>query len=139
MNKPRYAIGIDPGVKVGFAVWFRPTRRFLSIKTVSLPEAFHLLTFSYDGGVDIELFIEDARQRKWFGSKGREVLQGAGSIKRDCSIWQEFCEYHHIKFWMLPPQKGGTKLSPAQFAKITGYTGRTSEHARDAAMLVFGR
>ena len=32
-----------------------------------------------------------------------------------------------------------TKTSPEQFRRITGYTSRSSEHARDAATLVFGR
>jgi hypothetical protein len=135
-NKPRYAIGIDPGVKTGMAVWFRPNQKFIYIKTLSLPEVFEIILTCYDQG-DAELFIEDARQRKWFGTKGREALQGAGSIKRDCSIWQEFCEFHHIKYTMISPQKGGTKLSADMFAEITGYTGRTSQHARDAALIVF--
>jgi len=32
-----------------------------------------------------------------------------------------------------------TKLDREQFKKITGYEGVTSEHARDAALLVYGR
>ena len=35
------------------------------------------------GKDNIRLFIEDARKRTWFGTKGREVLKGAGSICRD--------------------------------------------------------
>jgi hypothetical protein len=39
----------------------------------------------------------------------------------------------------LPPAKGATKLDPDFFKALTGWKKRTSEHARDAAMIVFGR
>lgn len=32
-----------------------------------------------------------------------------------------------------------TKVTPDYFRMISGYQGRTSSHARDAAMLVIGR
>jgi hypothetical protein len=43
-------------------------------------------------------------------------------------------------FEMIDPksQKGFTKINESRFQKMTGFTKRTSEHARDAAMLVFG-
>lgn len=66
-------------------------------------------------------------------------MQGAGSVKRDASIWEEFCTDYEIPFRALPPIKGGTKLQPDYFKALTGWKGKTSEHARDAAMIVFGR
>jgi hypothetical protein len=42
-----------------------------------------------------------------------------------------------VPFEMVAPKGGKTKLSVQTFQKITGYTQRTSEHARDAAMLVY--
>lgn len=44
-----------------------------------------------------------------------------------------------IEFRALPPTKGATKMSAEAFRDLTGWRGRTSEHSRDAAMLVFGR
>ncbi len=64
--------------------------------------------------------------------------QGAGSVKRDCKIWEDFLTDLDIPFEMVAPRKGMTKYSAAAFKKLTGYEGKTSEHARDAAMLVFG-
>jgi hypothetical protein len=80
---------------------------------------------------------EDARLRTWFGAKGREALQGAGSVKRDCGIWAELLGTLKIPYKAVSPQSKGRKLDAAQFAKLTGWTGRTNEHARDAAMLVW--
>ena len=87
-----------------------------------------------------EVYFEDARLRKWIPkTSGREVLQGAGSIKRDCSIWEEFFDLHKIKAFPIAPKDTKTKMNAQLFARLTGWTGRTSEHARDAALLVWGR
>ena len=87
--------------------------------------------------------MEDARKRKWFGPRSQEKQQGAGSVKRDCSIWEDFLteinknSENKITFEMLHPIKGATKLNKEMFQKITGITSATSEHARDAFMLVY--
>ncbi len=43
-----------------------------------------------------------------------------------------------IKYVAQPPRAGATKWTADTFRRITGYTGRTSNHARDAALLVYG-
>ena len=80
--------------------------------------------------------VEDARKRKHFKNFGKERLQGAGSIKRDCTIWEDFLKDGGFHFEMLIP--GRTKMQPDQFARITGISTRTSNHARDAGCLCFG-
>ena len=134
MNKERYLVGIDPGTKTGLAVWDRQKRKFISINTRTITEALELCRSIQD---DAEIWFEDCRQRKWFGTAGRERLKGVGSINRDCSIWQEFCEHHGILFKMIPPKNIATKIKADRFAKLTKWQGRTSEHSRDAAMIVF--
>jgi len=136
--KPRYVCGVDPGVSTGFAVYDRHEKVLLQVSTLSILTAMTRVLDLIAHGCEIEIRFEDARLRRFFGSKGREVLQGAGSIKRDCSIWQEFCELHGIKYTAIAPQKAVTKVDAVLFGKLTGYTGRTSEHSRDASMLVFG-
>ena len=64
--------------------------------------------------------------------------QGAGYVKAHCQIWEDFLTDYQIPFEAIAPRRNVTKLSADQFARITGYKGRTSEHARDAAMLVYG-
>lgn len=86
----------------------------------------------------ISVRFEDARQRRWYGKAGKEQLQGAGSIKRDCTIWEDFLKDYGIPFQAIAPRHNRTKLNKLKFAAITGYKGQSSEHARDAAMLVFG-
>lgn len=132
-------VGIDPGVRTGFAVWNRVAKRFAVVATVGFPAALSQIVAMHNEGALREVIFEDARKRSWFGSRSIEALQGAGSIKRDCSLWEEFLTFHAIPFLAVSPQQKGAKLSTAQFARITGWRGLTSEHSRDAGMLVFGR
>lgn len=131
-------IGIDPGAHTGFAVWDSSRKEFVSISTLPLHLAFKnvLDLRSQDS---ILVIFEDARLRTWFGNHGRGELQGAGSIKRDCKIWEEFLQFYGIEYQAKKPTPGTTKWTPEHFARVTGWKGRTSEHARDAAILVYGR
>lgn len=134
-------IGIDTGVHTGFAVWDSKTKCLLRVETLTITQAMNRVReLCNANGIDnVVLFIEDARQRNWFGNAGREKLQGAGSVKRDCSIWETFCQEQGIKYRMVAPKNNRTKLSAVQFKIITGWQGRTTEHSRDAAIMVFGR
>lgn len=134
-------IGIDTGTHTGVAVWNSEEREFIDIKTMHLHQAIQLVITMCKiwKRENVMVLFEDARQRKWFGARSDAKLQGAGSVKRDAAIWEEFCTDYEISFRAMPPAKGATKLSPEYFKQMTGWTGRTSEHARDAAMIVFGR
>lgn len=137
-------IGIDPGMHTGLAVWDTSSRQFLDIRCSGIVSAMDYLDdIAYNRGIGLVVF-EDARQRTWIPRekdlaqvKGRAM--GAGSVKRDCSIWQEWCEARSIQYIASRPKTGMTKLTDAYFRGITGYDRRTNEHGRDAAMLVFQR
>jgi len=129
--------GCDPGVRTGLAIWDCEKQKFENVETCGIISAMQKIRWQTD---DIKLVrFEDARLRKgYYGKRGDVNHQGVGSVKRDCKIWQEFCEYYKIPFQAVAPQKGQTKWSSDYFKRVTGWTGRTSEHARDAAVLVFG-
>jgi hypothetical protein len=140
MKKYRYYIGIDPGTKTGLAMWDAQERKFISIETTAIHIAFDII-IHLDAGSILQTFfrVEDARQREWFGKAGPEQLQGAGSIKRDCKIWEDFLNDRKANYEMVAPKNNKTKLSSELFERMTKYKGRTSEHGRDAAMLVFAK
>lgn len=135
-------IGIDPGVNTGLAIWDTARREFLRVDTCTIVEAMaHIMQIPLNG-MGVTLVTEDARQRKWIPRekslsefKGRAM--GAGSVKRDSQIWEEFAAYWGIRHVQVPPRKGLTKWDAESFARITGWKGRTSHHARDAALLVY--
>lgn len=134
-------IGIDTGVHTGFAVWHSDTKYLAEVSTLTITQAMERVKMIADirGKDNIRLFIEDARQRKWFGNAGREKLQGAGSVKRDSRIWEDWCREQGLQYRMVAPKNNRTKLTASQFKLLTKWMGATSEHARDAALLVFGR
>lgn len=132
-------IGIDTGTHTGIAIWDTKQKKFLEVKTLPIHKAIELVLTYATTFPDVFVIFEDARQRKWFGRTTRGKEQGAGSIKRDCSIWEEFLKDKKISFNAVPPMVGGTKMKEEYFRKLTGWTDRTSNHARDACMLVFGK
>lgn len=120
-------------------MWHRDERYLAEVSTMSITEAIDGVKMMADilGKGNIRLFIEDARKRKWYGETGRERLKGAGSICRDCTIWEDFCREQGLEYRMMAPSAGCTKLGASQFKALTKWQDRTSNHARDAAMLVF--
>ena len=137
-------IGIDTGVNTGFAIWDSKSKELLEVSTLMLHQAMLRIYDLQQQGTPMKVIFEDPRQRKWIPREqslseqlGRR--QGAGSVKRDAKVWQEFCSDLHIPYAMIKPAKGMTKWSADYFKKITGWTKRTSSHGRDAACLVLGR
>lgn len=139
-------IGIDPGKHTGIALW--DGTRFVDVQTVPIHRALQMVEgfaeVAAANAYGLRVIFEDARKRKWLprernASEYRGRLMGAGSVERDCTIWEDFLKDRGIEYIAQPPQKGMTKHSPETFARLTGWKGRTSNHARDAAMLVWGR
>lgn len=134
-------IGIDCGSHTGFAVW--DGKALTECSTLPIHRAlFRVLELRNDN--DVTVVFEDARRRTYLPrernvSEYRGKLMGAGSVKRDCAIWEDFCRDNGIDYIAVPPQAGLTKWPSDYFARVTGWKGRTSDHARDAALLVYGK
>lgn len=136
-------IGIDPGTHTGIAEWDSERKRFLLVATVPLWQALQEVSNAAANG-EVRVIFEDARLRKWLpmernNAEYRGKLMGAGSVKRDCVVWEEFLDDNAIAYVKQSPAPGLTKWSEEAFRKLTGWTGRTSNHARDAALLVYGK
>ena len=139
-RKYRYYIGIDCGTTTGYAIWDAAERRFLDVTSMKIHTAMDNIRMLEKEVLAITMIrVEDARLRKWFGKAGPEQLQGAGSIKRDCTIWFDFLTSIGAKFEMVAPKNNRTKMKAEAFRQITKWQHSTNEHARDAAMLVYGR
>lgn len=145
-------IGIDTGVKTGFALAIDykdgKAGQLKDVSTLSITKAMKQVRLSVEkwGIENVKLFIEDARKRTWFGEmdqqqlkSGAGVREGVGSVKRDAKIWEDWCIEEGYLFEMIHPAANQTKYKAPIFKKYTKWEGRTSEHSRDAAMLVFGR
>ena len=146
------AIGIDPGVNTGVAVWNTVLKQFKIIQTMPIHQAMKYIEKNQN--YIAEVIVEDARKATY----GRHTMldasarQGAGSIKRDCKIWDDYLLYLGAPYRMFRPDKTRnsyaswgkrSKLNKDQKAailtrwrKMTGWNRRCSELARVASMLV---
>lgn len=139
IDKSKYdaVIGIDPGVNTGYADIVESKKMELFTDLIlNVIDYVQCIFYNY------KVLIRIENPKTYIPFKGMEKenqskLQGAGSIKRDLSIWVEFCEMRGIDYELVSLHSSFKKLSAEQFKKITGYKGRTSSHSRDAAMLVW--
>lgn len=152
-EKPAWFIGIDPGTHTGVAIWSQNMRKFTFVHTYTVFEALKTVesfidSAHADGGVMV--IFEDARKRKALptqadGSIDKDRLQGAGSVKRDSTIWQEACELWSKRWqigftWRGVAPNGKTNALATNkelSSRNLGITYNTSEHARCAAFLVW--
>lgn len=142
-GKMTYHIGIDTGVNTGIAIWCVATKKFTEIKTVKIHVAMDIVR-NLAQRHDVTVWIEDARQRKWIPRQPNEKAErgrreGAGSVKRDATILEDAFLDWGVKYVLVAPKNNRTKLSKKEFTALTRYAGQTSQHGRDAAMMVFGR
>lgn len=132
----KYKIGIDTGVNTGFAL--SCDGKLQRVESMTITQAMQAV-LAYPPG-ETKLFIEDAR--KWRGWKGKTKqtearIQGAGSIKRDAQIWEDWCKENGYQAIFIAPYHNKTKLNSTEFNRITGWLGKTNNHGRDAGMLIY--
>jgi hypothetical protein len=145
MTNYTYYIGIDPGVNTGICVWSAADRHIRVIRSAKIHEAMNEVLFwrtAWPGKVFVR--FEDARQRKWIPRQKNERAEkglwaGAGSVKRDCTIWEDYLTSIGVPFEMVAPKNNRTKVAADYFKKLTGWPDKTNEHSRDAGMLVVGK
>lgn len=127
--------GIDPGTHTGIAIKAHGDLKL--IETMSIWPALNLVKewAEYEGRQNAFVRVEDARLRTWFDKSGPERWKGAGSIARDCAIWEEVLTELKIPFEMVHP-KYVKETTADYFKKLTGWQGRTSKHAREAAWMI---
>lgn len=156
METKKFIIGIDGGIHTGFAVWDTEEKTFTHISTTNFWDVFNLieeflihitaLCAGYPQN-KIVIYVEDPAQNKpvWrrHGMKDHEYqkkCQSVGGVKRETTLLIEGLRIKGYEVKAIRPQKGShTKMKADAFKKLTKYEGRTSEHGRDAAMLVFQR
>ncbi len=151
---PRYFIGLDAGRQTGLAVWDAKGQRFAredapavwdALVTTGFWQAYEIvLGFNADDAV---IVIEDpSKNRTTFdhgvprserAARRREkISRNVGSNAREAALLATGLERQGYRVCRVRPRS--RKLSADAFRRLTRYQGRTSQHARDAAMLVFG-
>ena len=136
-------IGIDP--PKGYAVWNTDTQRFEAIETTDFWGIIERLD---EDAMRIRTVVIEAPQKNppVFPRPGQsraaflKIAQNVGENKATAKLIAEYARRIGLNVVEVQPTKRSmTKLRPEYFREITGWKKGTSEHGRDAAMLVFGR
>ena len=143
-------IGIDPDK--GWAEYDTVTKKLLDVETVDFWGIItRIMTTTQLIGDEAKIYCEAPQKNAPVWTKGKtitkdvlaikmKIAQDVGRNKCKAELIGEYCLRNNIRFeFVKPTKKSLTKLKAEDFKKITGYEGRTSEHGRDAAMLVYGR
>jgi len=140
-NKP-LIIGIDAGVDTGFAVYSRKLRRLIVVSTIDFWTAYDAVR-SYprkDVAVIIEapqmnrpVFDRDSADSH---KKHGRLAMNVGSVKRESQLLAE--GLRRDGYLVIEEKPSTQKWTAEYFKRITGWDKRCSQHARDAAKLVFG-
>lgn len=144
-------IGADVGRHIGLAVWIPDTKQ-LDIRTYNDdPDAALQHILDHCGMYQrVIVTVEDpSLNRPVFFRPGtsvcamRKIAQNVGMVKESTRDFMWHLRSRGIHVERVAPRRGArgvsAKVSAEDFRRITGYVGRTSQHARDAAMLVYGR
>lgn len=147
----RYVIGIDPGVKTGFAVWDCDKRSFLFVETSDFWTVFfRVMNAPILRKENTLIVIEVAHYAPTFRErKGKaenlhtmsRMARNVGQVTREAQLLVE--GFRRLGYTVQEQKPLGKKKTAAddveQFQQLTGWAERTSQHARDAARLVWGK
>jgi hypothetical protein len=134
-------VGIDPGTRNGLAVWHVDEARLVSVGTFSFWQMFDRLP-----PVDwvVLVVLEDAsgvglyaRHQRRGEHVARRIARNVGANQRDAQTIYEYLRRHQYPVVRVPPVRAA-KWNRATMERITGWTGPTSQHGRDAARLIYG-
>ena len=142
-NEIRYIIGIDCGKKTGLAIWDTDLNKFDLVKPCKISSCISTINDEYCNR-STHIIVEKPRTKAvWhFGKKGISasktdtIAVNVGMVIRESEIMVEMLEYLGYSVRTCHPiGKNGNKKD--DFKRITGYSGVTNQHTRDAGLIAF--
>ncbi len=130
-------VGIDPGSNTGIAIYRAGALAELqTIDPHQLPETIERIA-------PARVVFEDSRlqshtwSRKTSAAAQLKIARDVGQIDAWCRLIVATCGRLGIPAHGISPKHKGSKLDAEQFAQLTGWTGRSNQHVRDAAALAW--
>lgn len=146
---PPLLVGIDPGEHTGVAQFDHlAAQPEMLLQTLDFWATVRLLeTLAITEKHRAHIYIEDPNEHRSLyankdsktGEVRTKVAQNVGANKREAALLIKKCEALGLQLTTIKPGDVLTKQSAEAFARLTGYTKRCSEHARDAALLIWSR
>lgn len=138
-------IGIDPGDNCGWAkvrngklVELHTFQFWYLIE--ALENEFKLGAMYKDLKPIIVLEATYLNKPAWANKRTGKMIRNVGMNQQTAKLIRDFVQMYPVKLIEIRPNPSrATKMSAEAFNKITGWAGGSSEHSRDAALLVIGR
>lgn len=130
-------IGIDPGANTGLATF--KDGQLLALETI----APHQIERVLRERMPTRVIFEDSRllSHTWTQVASRpaalKMARNVGEVDAWCSLITAVCAELGIPAHGVSPRGKGGKVKADQFARITGWMGRSNEHERDSAMVAW--
>lgn len=131
-------VGIDPGVKTGFAI--AESGKLTHLETVDFWGAYDRIR-EWDPGCVEMITIEISETTHMWGKQlygndqdKRRVKMGqnVGAVRREGQLLAQRLRQRGYSVRCVPPRG---KVSADYFRRLTGWTGTSNEHTRDAGLL----
>lgn len=128
-------IGIDPGQSTGMAYFTGgQLRKLETIAPYQLHQAISGASrVIYEDSRLISHMFNTVPSR----AAALKMARNVGQIDAWCSLIVAVCEHLGIPAHGISPKAKGAKLNAQQFAKITGWVGKSNQHERDGAMVAW--
>lgn len=130
-------IGIDPGKQTGISTY--RDGALVELRTVSPGDVYEVLLES--GATRV--VMEDSRLQsavfpRAVGPRAMlKIARNVGEVDQICRRIEAVCETAGIDLVRVSPLGKGAKLNAARFREVTGWTGGSNQHTRDAAMVAW--
>lgn len=132
-------IGLDPGLNAGIAIYENgKLTELLTIEPINLADIF-----SHYSGEPLFIVFEDSRLQShvWVPSQSKgvaaNIARKIGMVDAWCYMIERLCENYDIAYMRISPKAKGEKLNAEDFKRITGWTEKSNQHERDAAMVAW--
>jgi hypothetical protein len=131
-------IGIDPGAKTGIAQY--TNGKLLAMQTTDILGAITLIRLTLAKLVVLE---DSTLTSHIFTAPGvahraaLKVARNIGEVDAYCKIIKQVCGDLGISYRSISPKDKGKKIDAKEFERITGWTGKSNQHERDAAMVAW--
>jgi len=134
-----HVLGIDPGASTGLAAFSNGALEFL--KTIEPHTIEHQLRHYMPARVifedsRLEKRTWNAREKHTYGA-ALATARSLGQVDAWCSLITAICADLGIPAHGISPAAKGAKLNAANFAIVTGWSDRSNQHERDAAMVAW--
>ena len=137
VSTDRVVIGVDPGVVTGVAIFRRG--RLGQFVTTDHADALVLIRDAHPSLV----VLEDSRKDPLYARSGvtargmARIARSVGEIDQRCREIEDMCKSEGVEILCVSPRGKGRKINAAEFRAVTGWTGRTNQHVRDAVMVAW--